>query len=96
MQEKAKARLREFAPAARGSTQPRLHLFLHVCTYSFCFLPGIVQLHVNGWIEVSYCMPQKVHKRVNANLFVEPDAVIECMNALRPYHSLLLLQGGNN
>ena len=40
-------------------------------------------------------MPQKVHKRVNANLFVEPDAVIECMNALRPYHSLLLLQGGN-
>lgn len=53
---------------------------------------GIVQLHVNGWIEVSYCMPQKVHKRINANLFVEPDAVIECMNALRPYHSLLLLQ----
>ena len=53
-----------------------------------------MQLHVNGWIEVSYCMPQKVHKRINANLFVEPDAVIECMNALRPYHSLLLLAVG--
>ena len=36
MQEKAKARLCELAPAARGSqeagfTQPRLHLFLHIC-----------------------------------------------------------------
>ena len=36
MQEKAMARLREIAPAARGSqgagfTQPSLHLFLHVC-----------------------------------------------------------------
>ena len=38
MQEKAKARLRELAPAARGSqeagfTQPSLHIFLHVCIY---------------------------------------------------------------
>ena len=37
MQEKEKARLRELAPAARGSqeagfTQPSLYLFLHVCT----------------------------------------------------------------
>ena len=36
MQEKVKARLRELAPAVRGSqeavfTQPSLHLFLHVC-----------------------------------------------------------------
>ena len=36
MQEKAKARLRELASAARGSqeagfTQPSLHLFLYVC-----------------------------------------------------------------
>ena len=27
------------------------------------------------------CIPKKVHKRINPNLFVEPDAVIECMNA---------------
>ena len=38
MQEKAKARLRELAPTARGGqeagfTQPSLHLFLHVCNF---------------------------------------------------------------
>ena len=49
MQEKAKARLRELVPAARGSqdagfTKPSLHLFLHICIFGAIFhvsnLPG--------------------------------------------------------
>ena len=43
---------------------------------------------------IKHFCPQ-VHKKINANLFVEPDAVKACMNSLRPYHSLLLLQGSH-
>ncbi len=38
-----------------------------------------------------FCLPQKVHKKVNPNLLVEPHAIRDCLKALRPYHALLLL-----
>ncbi len=58
----------------------------------FCCPLGVVDMRINGWAEVSFCLPQKVHKKVNESLFVEPDAIVACLNILRPYHTLLLLQ----
>jgi len=36
-------------------------------------------------------MPQKVFKRLHPHLSVEPEAIFSCLEALRPYHGMLLL-----
>lgn len=36
-------------------------------------------------------MPQKVFKRLHPHLTVEPEAIFSCLEALRPYHGMLLL-----
>ncbi|CAB3379353.1 Hypothetical predicted protein [Cloeon dipterum] len=44
---------------------------------------GQVHLRVNNWIEVSFCLPHKLHPELDPDLL--------CIQALRPYHGLLLL-----
>lgn len=52
---------------------------------------GIVNLFINNWVEVSFCLPQRVHSLHNKGLAVEPEALYKCFKALRPYHAVLLL-----
>ena len=52
---------------------------------------GTTLAHVQGWAEVNHCLPQKVHKKKNSNLSVEPSTIFECCRKLRPYHGVLLL-----
>jgi len=52
---------------------------------------GEVRMYINKWIELSFCLPQKLHKKHFPNILVEPESIFECLEALRPYHSLLLL-----
>ncbi|XP_023015389.1 GATOR complex protein Nprl3 [Leptinotarsa decemlineata] len=52
---------------------------------------GLVNLRINKWIPLSFCLPQKVHQWHMRGKIVEPEDIDRCMNALRPYHSLLLL-----
>jgi len=52
---------------------------------------GIVHLRVNKWIELSFCLPQKVHQLQNKALFVDPEGIDRCLQSVRPYHGLLLL-----
>ncbi|KAG5888473.1 hypothetical protein JTB14_022103 [Gonioctena quinquepunctata] len=52
---------------------------------------GLVNLRINRWIPLSFCLPQKVHQWHMRAKIVEPEDIDRCMNALRPYHSLLLL-----
>ncbi|KAJ3642280.1 hypothetical protein Zmor_025080 [Zophobas morio] len=52
---------------------------------------GIVNVQINKWITVSFCLPQKVHQWHLRGKIVEPKDIDRCLKALRPYHSLLLL-----
>ncbi|XP_068100731.1 GATOR1 complex protein NPRL3 isoform X2 [Hyperolius riggenbachi] len=51
---------------------------------------GVVQLHINNWLEVSFCLPHKIHC-VGAN-FIPPEAIEKSLKCIRPYHALLLLK----
>lgn len=52
---------------------------------------GLVSLRINKWIPLSFCLPQKVHQWHMRGKIVEPGDIDRCLNAIRPYHSLLLL-----
>ncbi|XP_054719235.1 GATOR complex protein NPRL3-like [Uloborus diversus] len=52
---------------------------------------GVVYTKINDWIELSFCLPNKVHRLQDERLLVEPECIQECMKYLRPYHGLLLL-----
>lgn len=52
---------------------------------------GYCYQRIHNYIEISFCMPQKVFGRLNPCLQVEPESVWNCLEALRPYHGLLLL-----
>ncbi|MEQ2244796.1 Nitrogen permease regulator-like 3, partial [Ilyodon furcidens] len=51
---------------------------------------GVVRLHINNWLEVSFCLPHKIH-RVGVN-YIPPEALERSLKAIRPYHALLLLE----
>ncbi|XP_056143532.1 GATOR complex protein NPRL3 isoform X2 [Lampris incognitus] len=50
---------------------------------------GMVRLHINNWLEVSFCLPHKIH-RIGGN-HIPPEALERSLKAIRPYHALLLL-----
>ncbi|KAF5303153.1 hypothetical protein FQR65_LT08316 [Abscondita terminalis] len=52
---------------------------------------GVVNIRINKWIPLSFCLPQKVHQWHLRGKIVEPEDIDCCLKALRPYHSLLLL-----
>ncbi|CAG7833317.1 unnamed protein product [Allacma fusca] len=54
---------------------------------------GFVKIKINNWVQVSFCLPQKIHTlpfRKTAPL-VEPEKIHKCLEAIRPYHAILLL-----
>uniref|UniRef100_A0A7N8XTR1 GATOR complex protein NPRL3 n=1 Tax=Mastacembelus armatus TaxID=205130 RepID=A0A7N8XTR1_9TELE len=51
---------------------------------------GVVRLHINNWLEVSFCLPHKIH-RIGSN-YIPPEALERSLKAIRPYHALLLLE----
>ena len=52
---------------------------------------GTINLRINRWILVSCCLPQKVYHLHDPGLVIEPSTINQCMDALRPYHAVLLL-----
>ncbi|XP_031548535.1 GATOR complex protein NPRL3-like [Actinia tenebrosa] len=52
---------------------------------------GVVQLKVNGWVNVSFCLPHKVHNLNQGMLTINPKAIEASLAAMRPYHTLLFL-----
>ncbi|XP_078690901.1 GATOR1 complex protein NPRL3-like isoform X2 [Branchiostoma floridae x Branchiostoma belcheri] len=52
---------------------------------------GIVNIRINSWILVSFCLPHKVHNNNVDATKIEPEAVERCISAIRPYHAMLLL-----
>ncbi|XP_015920360.1 GATOR1 complex protein NPRL3 [Parasteatoda tepidariorum] len=51
---------------------------------------GMVRLKINGWIELSFCLPNTLEEE---RLLIEPACIQACLKNLRPYHGLLLLTG---
>ncbi|XP_074113031.1 GATOR complex protein Nprl3 [Cotesia typhae] len=52
---------------------------------------GIVNLMINKWTLVNFCLPQKVHQIHKKGFIMNPEMIDRCLNSLRPYHGLLLL-----
>ena len=53
---------------------------------------GKIHLRINRYILVSCCLPQKIYHLHDPGLIIEPEDIQECMQALRPYHAILLLK----
>ena len=69
----------------------RSHLLRDIQTiYNDICHTGEVRLYVNKWVELSFCLPHKVHKTHLPNVLVEPESIFQCLESLRPYHSLVL------
>lgn len=59
---------------------------------SFVFIyTGIVQVRINKWVLLSFCLPHKAHQIHNRGLIIEPETIDKCLQKLRPYHGILLL-----
>lgn len=52
---------------------------------------GVCYERINNNIEISFCMPQLLFRRLNPCLEVEPESIWKCLEAVRPYHGILLL-----
>ncbi|XP_029036380.1 GATOR complex protein NPRL3 [Osmia bicornis bicornis] len=52
---------------------------------------GIINIMINKWIQVRFCLPQKVHQSHEKGFVINPEIIDRCLNSLRPYHGLLLL-----
>ncbi|XP_015112541.1 GATOR complex protein NPRL3 [Diachasma alloeum] len=52
---------------------------------------GFVDLMINKWIQVSFCLPQKVHQSHKKGFIMNPETIDRCLDSLRPYHGILLL-----
>ncbi|XP_041035501.1 LOW QUALITY PROTEIN: GATOR complex protein NPRL3 [Carcharodon carcharias] len=82
--------------AGEGSQSPFHHILpkcklasdLKTAFDSLC-TTGMVHLHINNWLELSFCLPHKIH-RVGPD-YIPPDAIERSLKAIRPYHALLLL-----
>ncbi|CAK1582706.1 unnamed protein product [Parnassius mnemosyne] len=56
---------------------------------------GIVQVRINKWVLLSFCLPHKAHQIHNRGLIIEPETIDKCLQKLRPYHGMLLLVDPN-
>jgi hypothetical protein len=54
-----------------------------VTVSTFCSLctSGVVRLHINSWLEVSFCLPHKIHYA--ASSLIPPEAIERSLKAIR-------------
>ncbi|CAD0197849.1 unnamed protein product [Chrysodeixis includens] len=57
---------------------------------------GIVQVRINKWVLLSFCLPHKAHQIHNRGLIIEPETIDKCLQKLRPYHGILLMVNPND
>jgi len=79
-----------FAMALQGGPKSQLARSLKIIFEDISH-NGYCYERIHNYIEISFCMPQKVYKRLNPCLDVEPESIWNCLEALRPYHGILLL-----
>lgn len=52
---------------------------------------GLLNVTINQWLTLSFCLPQKAHQFHKKGFIVEPEAIDRCLESLKPYHGMLLL-----
>lgn len=52
---------------------------------------GLLNITINQFITLSFCLPQKAHQFHKKGVVVEPEAIDRCLKSLKPYHGMLLL-----
>ncbi|GAB0099511.1 GATOR complex protein NPRL3 [Sergentomyia squamirostris] len=52
---------------------------------------GLLNVTINQWVTLSFCLPQKAHQFHKKGFIVEPEAIDRCLENLKPYHGMLLL-----
>ena len=57
---------------------------------------GIINVYINKWINVSFCLPHRVHRNEEGRLRIEPDLLTDYALRIRPYHTVLLLDEERN
>ena len=57
---------------------------------------GMINIHINSFINISFCLPHKVHKNDEGKLKLEPDLFSSYASRTRPYHTVLLLDDEKN
>ncbi|XP_070581227.1 GATOR1 complex protein NPRL3-like [Ptychodera flava] len=51
---------------------------------------GVVSVQINNWVQVSFCLPHKVHNV--EQMHIQADVIEKSLKAIRPYHAVLLLE----
>ncbi|XP_061718141.1 GATOR complex protein NPRL3 [Cydia pomonella] len=57
---------------------------------------GLVQVRINKWVLLSFCLPHKAHQIHNRGLIIEPETIDKCLQKLKPYHGMLLMVNPND
>ena len=65
-------------------------IFDELCT------TGIINVYINKWINVSFCLPHKVHENEEGQLRIDPGLLSTYVSRIRPYHTILLLDDERN
>lgn len=52
---------------------------------------GLLNITINQSLTLCFCLPQKAHQSHKKDAKVDPEAIDRCLNALKPYHGMLLL-----
>uniref|UniRef100_T1JKU7 GATOR complex protein NPRL3 n=1 Tax=Strigamia maritima TaxID=126957 RepID=T1JKU7_STRMM len=52
---------------------------------------GVIQMRINRWLQISFCLPQRIHSFSSPDFVLDPESLDRCINSLKPYHALLLL-----
>lgn len=52
---------------------------------------GLLNVTINQFITLSFCLPQKAHQFHKKGVVVEPETIDRCLKSLKPYHGMLLL-----
>lgn len=51
---------------------------------------GIFRISLNGWLNLSYCFPHKVHRLDGRKTFIDAQEFNKYIGRIKPYHTLLL------
>lgn len=52
---------------------------------------GLLNITINQFVMLSFCLPQKAHQFHKKGVIVEPETIDRCLQSLKPYHGMLLL-----
>uniref|UniRef100_U5EPE4 GATOR complex protein NPRL3 n=1 Tax=Corethrella appendiculata TaxID=1370023 RepID=U5EPE4_9DIPT len=64
--------------------------FIKTIYHDLC-TTGLLNVTMNQSVTLSFCLPQKAHQFHKKGVVVEPETIDRCLQALKPYHGMLLL-----